>query len=312
MTEETALTFHALPDRPDTIEIVCVTDANYLPHFAALLKSIERTKGEEAIRIHAVLDGVEPVQLDRVRRAVPGLRLEAYHVKDHPALELPPVLQISRATYLRLIVDELIDPAFDRLLYLDIDMVVTGSLKALWDADLKGHVCGAVCDPGVEPDGFGARLGLQGPGAYLNAGVLLFDMKAAREAGVFRRALRALTENPDGFPFADQDALNLVLWQNWTALDPTWNFQRKFLYDDFRYASSDAGRAVLPKVIHFTERAKPWQRGEWHPLAWLYWKHLRETPFYRTVARSERIGPWRLAKFRLKYAWKGRSAVQAA
>ena len=138
---------------PGRIDIVCVTDSNYVPHFAALLKSIECNKGPEDICVHAILDGVAPELVAQLAAAVPGLTLRGYPVAEHPALSLPPILQISRATYLRLIIDEVIDPGLERLLYLDIDMTVTGRLWPLWSADLAGQPCGAVTDPGMRARG---------------------------------------------------------------------------------------------------------------------------------------------------------------
>lgn len=291
----------------DSIDIVCVTDENYAPHCAALLKSIELNKGPEQIRVHAILDGVSDATLAAISAAVPGLEILSYPVTQHKALSLPPLLQISRATYLRLIIDEVIDPRFDRLLYLDIDMVVTGSLAELWAIDLAGRACGAVADPGVAPDGFARRFGLTGTGQYLNAGMLLIDMDRARQTGFLGAALQHLLDGDLPIEFGDQDALNLVLWQQWTHLDPTWNFQRKFLYDDFEYASK---HRALPRIIHFTETAKPWSAEEWHPLAWLYWQNLRRTPFHGRVTLASGVGPLRQFKFWLKFMIQGRRASQ--
>ena len=285
------------------IDLVCVTDSNYVPHVASLLKSIECNKGPEEICVHAILDDVAPELVAQLAAAVPGLTLRSYPVTEHPALSLPPILQISRATYLRLIIDEVIDPGLERLLYLDIDMTVTGRLWPLWTADLAGQPCGAVADPGVAPEVFAERFGLAGKGGYFNAGMLVLDMAAIRREGLFAKALAELLENPARFVLADQDALNLALWQRWTALDPCWNFQRKFLYPDVAYGSDAA-----PRIIHFTETAKPWQAAEWHPQAWLYWKYLRKTPFAARVAAAEGINGPRLAKFWLKYLARARFA----
>ena len=303
---------HGLTHEPGTLDIVCVTDANYVPHFAALLKSIERNKGPERIRVHAILDGVAEPLLRKVAAAVPGLALIGYHVNDHQALTLPPLLQISRATYLRLIIDELIDPGYKRLLYLDIDMIVTGSLWELWSSDLQERACAAVSDPGIQPKDFAMRFGLSGDGAYLNAGTLLFDMDRARDLSIFAAALDHLLTDAGRFELADQDALNLVLWRRWTELDPRWNFQRKFLYADFAYDPQDRDPEKLPRVIHFTESAKPWQAQEWHPHAWLYWKYLRQTPFFAAVTATEHIGRLRVLKFWLKFLLRGRRLAKAS
>lgn len=284
-----------------SLDLVCVTDENYAPHFTSLLRSIAANKGAESVRVHAVLDGVSERTIEKIADTVPELEVISYQVKDHKVLSLPPLLQISRATYLRLIIDELIDPKYDRLLYLDIDMTVTASLLPLWNSDLQGRPCGAVFDPGMDPDAFAARFELPTGGSYFNAGMLLLDMTAIRRGGHLSAALNQLLDGDDRIEFADQDALNVALWQAWTALDPAWNFQRKFLYDAFALPKADR-----PKILHFTEEEKPWRASEWHPYAWLYWKYLLQSPFAHDIRRQQGIGALRLVKFWLKYKLKAR------
>lgn len=285
----------------DMIELVCVTDANYAPHLAVLLKSIEANKGTERVRVHAILDGVDATLLEQIRSAVPGLDILGYHVAKHMALDLPPIMHISRATYLRLIMSELLPAEINRVLYLDIDMVVTQSLWPLWQSNLQGRPFAAVEDHNLSAKDLVKRFGLPCEGRYFNAGMLLIDMQAERVSGYLGQALERLTADPDAYPFADQDALNEVLWQNWTPMDITWNYQRAFLNGHKVYRANEPRGVHLPVILHFTERWKPWKSDEWHPYAWLYWKHLRHTPFFAEIRQRDRISLPRLAKFWLKY-----------
>lgn len=285
----------------DTLELVCVTDANYAPHLAVLLKSVEANKGAEHIRVHAILDGVDATLLGQIRDSVPGLEILDYHVAGHPALELPPILHISRATYLRLIMAEILPADINRVLYLDIDMVVTRSLRPLWQSDLQGRPFAAVEDHNLSADDLAERFSLPSGGRYFNAGMLLIDMPAERAGGYLGKSLERLQADPQAYTFADQDALNEVLWKNWTPVDITWNYQRAFVNGGKFYRAADPGQALLPGIVHFTEHWKPWTSGEWHPYAWLYWHHLRQTLFFATIRQRDGITLLRLAKFWLKY-----------
>ena len=284
----------------DAMELVCVTDANYAPHLAVLLKSIEANKGAEHVRVHAILDEVDAPLLNEIRDAVPGLDIVDYHVAGHPALTLPPLLQISRATYLRLIMTEVLPADISRVIYLDIDMIVTCSLAPLWQTDLQGYPCGGIEDPGVDPATFARTGGLEGEGRYFNAGMLLIDMQAARQSGFLTQALDRLIARPGAYEFADQDALNECLWRNWLPLDSRWNHQREHLYNPERYITARKGDTI-PAIIHFTEAAKPWNADEWHPYAWLYWRHLRHTSFFAPIRQRSGISLRRLAELWLKY-----------
>ena len=43
------------------------------------------------------------------------------------------------------------------------------------------------------------------------------------------------------------------------------------------------------RVVHFTETTKPWGYRDGHPLAHLYFRYLRMTPFYDQVRRNRRL-----------------------
>ena len=185
---------------------------------------------------------------------------------------------------------EMLSPTIRRVLYLDVDMIVNGDLRPLWNTDLHDKVCAAVVDPGVNPDEFAAKWSLPRPGQYFNAGVMLIDLEKLRAKPLFQRAI-AILENPTAHcEYADQDALNVVLWNEWLPVDPAWNFQRKFMYDDYSAWKALAPiKRGAPIIIHFTERQKPWQQSEWHPYAWLYLRSLLRTPFRKEVLRAGQI-----------------------
>ncbi len=262
---------------------------------------------DESIIVHIIHDSVPDHLIKLVELNNTKIEINWHSVKDHPALTLPPLLQISRATYLRLIMDEILDRSIARVIYLDIDMIVTGSLRDLWELNLGDRLCAAVADPGVSAHEFAAKYGLSGPGAYFNAGMILFDMPMARAQNILRAALNRLLTARVTYEYADQDALNIVLWGKWLEVDPTWNFQRKFLYREFPCHSPLIDRGEDPRIIHFTEAMKPWQKQEWHPLAWLYWKYLLATPFARPMRRKEKISLARILRYWLKYKIRRRS-----
>ena len=100
----------------------------------------------------------------------------------------------SPYTLLRLLADLL--PMPEKLLYLDADVMLNKDVGLLYDID--------VCDVeyAAARDHYGRFL-IQ-PN-YINAGVLLFNMKKCRETGIFEKA-RALLRTKK-LPFADQSAL---------------------------------------------------------------------------------------------------------
>jgi lipopolysaccharide biosynthesis glycosyltransferase len=287
-----------------TIHIVCATDLNYVPHLSTLLMSIEAHAGDDRLTCHILHESVGDALQEELQRTVPSMCLEWHTVPEDLAPKYATLAHISRATYLRLLMDEVIDPSVNRVIYLDADMIVTSSLRGLWQTSLSGKTCAAVEDALIEAKVFSRRHSLTPGGEYFNAGVLVLDMAKVRRQGTLKAALAALG-GKSVLEYGDQDALNIALYEDWWPLDATWNFQRGFLNDDLAFWRTISHETrPLPRIVHFTEPVKPWKRGEWHPLAWLYWKYLLRSPFARRVIQAGGVGYAQIIKSRLKYSLK--------
>ena len=175
------------------IEIVCGTDANYAPHLGVLLRSILATNPGIAFCVHVLHDDVPDSLQNKVAACARSMRLVWYPITDHQLLEFRPLFHISRATYLRLAMAEMLPTTVQRVLYLDVDMVVNDTLIPLWQTRLEEKMlCAAVVDPGVDPQVFALKYALPSSGRYFNAGVLLLDLDALRAEGLLQRAVQLL------------------------------------------------------------------------------------------------------------------------
>ena len=101
----------------------------------------------------------------------------------------------SPYTLIRLFAD-LIPEIPDKLLYLDADIMFNRDVHLLYDIDIEGYEYAAANDH------YGKYL--INP-RYINAGVLLFNMKRCRETGIFAKARDQLKARK--LTFADQSAL---------------------------------------------------------------------------------------------------------
>ena len=170
---------------------------------------------------------------------------------------------LTRATYLRLQIGDLFQDQ-QRVLYMDSDMVVCGSLSEAATLELRpGQVLGAVACP--TPMRAALReLGLR-KNEYFNAGLLVIDIPEWRSQDIAERVAGALKKRPEGYMNEDESALNDILRGRWARLDARFNFYASDTIDQFEGA--------LPadlRVIHYFVRPKPW-RG--YPVLWEVWNH---------------------------------------
>lgn len=98
-------------------------------------------------------------------------------------------------TLLRLLAD-LVPDIPDKLLYLDIDMMFNKDIRLLYDIDIESYEYAAVKEKYgcwlIRPD-------------YINAGVLLLNMKKIKETGLLVKAREKLRQKK--LKFADQSAI---------------------------------------------------------------------------------------------------------
>lgn len=193
----------------------------------------------------------------------------------------------------RLFVGAVLPETVERVLYLDCDTVVLGSLRKLWDTKLSGYLLGAVMEPTIYP-AVKERIGLTGEDPYFNSGVLLIDLAAWRREKA-EEAILEFYKSLGGKTFAcDQDTLNGALRGRFKPLSPRYNFftnYRYFHYKDladqspsYKAVSEDMFRRAKshPAIVHFMGDERPWKAGNLNHYRLAYDRYLEKTPWRGT------------------------------
>jgi len=182
--------------------------------------------------------------------------------------ELPLSGHMTPATYRRLFLPAVLPEHYERILYLDSDLVVVRpGLSRLAEIPLGDAPLAAAIDMIFLKDfengpltaefrAYRAGLGLPLEAHYFNAGVLLIDRANWRCLRVTEKALAFLRENSERCLFHDQSALNAVLQDRWLPLSPRYNFMGDFLL-------LDVETDIAPVLLHFVTHPKPWHFDEW-------------------------------------------------
>lgn len=152
-------------------------------------------------------------------------------------------------TLLRLLADE-VECIPDKLLYLDIDMMIADDISKLYNIDISDYEYAAVKEKygcwAIRPD-------------YINAGMLLLNMAKIRETGLLEKARERIKTKK--MLFADQDA---IFWSttNKKILPRKFNEQSKFDRKDTVICHFCKRLMFLP--YPHTENFKQWQVEEIH------------------------------------------------
>jgi lipopolysaccharide biosynthesis glycosyltransferase len=176
--------------------------------------------------------------------------------------------RFSRAVFRRLFLDETLPSYIERIVTIDSDMlIVRPGLKRLESFDLGGRPLAAAYDMiflmDLKGDALARQfqrsrcaLGLALDTPYFNAGLMTIDRAAWRAEKLTERVTKALRDQPERYPFMEQDALNAALKGNFAPLSPRFNFMGDFFLLDLE-------RRLEPIVLHFVNAPKPWELDSW-------------------------------------------------
>lgn len=237
--------------------IACAADAAFELPLYVLLHSVLANAGQAAGYRFAVLDGGLS---ERCRTAVSELaRRHHAEVKFmRPNNAMFGGVRVSRqfpvTAWYRLLLPHLF-PGDEKILYLDVDVLVNRPLAPLWTVHLGRSYLGACLSSlGVVANSSIAKapemIGkLDRP--YFNSGVMLMNLAAMREAQVPERAIAFAKRYPQLTDWVDQDCLNAVCVDRWLQLEPHWNSLVRETPDAPYHFHADA-------VLHYLGPDKPW------------------------------------------------------
>jgi lipopolysaccharide biosynthesis glycosyltransferase len=283
------------------VHLLLCTNALYLQHVAVCLASLLLNNPDLYFDIVIVGRATERLDEGKLSRSLArfpnkSLSFREFTPPSDRLLPLNPRAHYTLDNWTRLWVEEFFDDDIERVLYLDADIVVVGSLAPLWHVDLEGALLGAVDIPGS--DRGVTHLGLRAEDGYFNSGVLLVDLQQWRETRALATVLGHVEANPElMMRDVDQEALNACFHGRRKRLDYKWNSLLSFFREPPSIPLAPAEIAAVRReacVIHFNGNSKPWSYLCEHPRKAEYEKYLRMTewrdfvPEDRTVANMLR------------------------
>lgn len=265
------------------IPIFFAADADYFRHVGAAMVSILENNPSPAFGFHLLTDGDEGPESRKIRSSLEpyeNVSIDFHRVDPgimEPFQNSATRNYISVQTYYRCLLPELF-PEIDKAIYLDGDLVVDGDLSGLWTTDVRSHYV-AGCVDRSEFTAFHSdkrRLGIDASSPYVNAGVLLMNLKKLREDGMVEKMIVAAREFEDVFVQGDQDILNYTLQNGIKVVDDRYNWTSEHVLRNWARPSG-----VEPCIHHFTGSVKPWTENRicFHSGKSKYFHYLSKTPW---------------------------------
>lgn len=297
--------------KQDALNVAYSFDDGYAQHAAVSIVSLlENNKDIENITVHIITDTLNKDNTLRIEEIISRYgRKVQYHELDTLTNRMKITTGFNRSAYGRIFLDCLTD--IDRIIYVDSDTVIDGSIRELMTIDMTDSVVAGVQDS-VNPY-YVINIGLDHSHRYINdGGIIVLNLDLWRKMDITGKCIDFIYKFNGNPPHNDQGTINAVcaehikiLPANYNVMPPMFNFTSKQIKSLFKmksyYTQEELDNAVgKPIVIHYTDEFfnRPWFGNCTHPLKSLYLKYLELTPWkgcllpHKELTKNCKIQNW--------------------
>lgn len=274
-------------NKEKVVPIFFSVNNGYAPYLAVAINSLKKCINKASFYYIRILNSnLSENNIRRLQRlSEENVMVECVDIAEHvKGLSTASLNHLTSEALFRILIPKLF-AQYEKVLYLDCDIVVLKDVEELFDIDLEDKLLGVVknpCNAGlrnyIEEH---IKIPYQ---QYFNSGILLINAQKFREEKIAEKCLQVYADNKSKYLFVDQDALNVVCNEKVKYLEEKWNFEwhykRVGLLEEYETSYYEAERN--PYIIHYTSDKKPWGYPNMM-MAEYFWGNARETAFYEEI-----------------------------
>lgn len=250
------------------MNILLAINNKYIEQVIVLLKSMLKSNPNEKFHVYILNKCLNQKEKNRILQKVNSNNMEINFIKvakeeidQFPVYEKRYPVEI----YFRLYATKYLPKEIDRILYLDVDIVVINSLHDLYHTDFENNLfIGTTHIRKAIHKFHEVRLGLKEENVYVNTGVLLMNLKELRKIPIESEVESFIHKNKKRLMLPDQDILSTLYGDRIKLMDPlkynlgdrglklyNYNHSKKI---DLEWVRENA------IIIHYYGRNKPWNK----------------------------------------------------
>ncbi len=282
----------------EKMNIVFASDDNYMGFLAtSMLSLLEHKAEDDEIQFYVFDDNITIESKKKLEKMLKPYSQTVVYLKVPTTEELCGVTfsnqRWSSTMILRLFVASLFPDEIKRIIFLDCDILVLGSLKELWEEKLGDCYIGGVQE--CSGDKRKANLGLSPEANYINAGVEIIDLDKIRNSDAEERYKAFLKKYNGYIPEVEQGTVNACISDHIKLIHPKWNVHTTFFMYDYATQVKIKNPTIYPTkkeveeaiespvIVHFSgccfSDIRPWQGNSDHPYAEQFMKYKAHTPW---------------------------------
>ena len=265
------------------IPVFFATDNNYAPFVAITLESIlENCSKDYFYHFHVLTTDLDKsyeeklkkyesedvkIEFISLRETLTKIKVK-FHLRDYYSIE----------TYYRFFIANMY-PQYDKVLYMDCDIVVLGDIAELYNNDITNlYLAASPEEVMAEVKVFGdyVEKALDVPVAeYFNAGIMVMNLAEFRNDNIEKKFFEMINR----FRFRvtqDEDYLNVLCKGKTKILDLGWN---KTAFKNDKFDDKNL------KLIHYKINWKPWKNRNVLYEEY-FWNYAKKTEFYDLIRQK--------------------------
>ena len=263
------------------IPIFFAVDDGYVPFLAVALESLIKNSSKDYYYAIKILytnieernkKKIAKYERDNVKIEFVDLNYYIEEVQD----KLYTRDYYTKTTYFRLFIPNLY-PQYDKVLYLDSDIVVLGDIADLYNVEIGNNLVAAAPDDVIQSSNIFQEYAERVVGVakyqnYFNAGILLMNLDEMRKFD-FQEKFLYLLEQIKFTVAQDQDYLNRLCKGRVKIISTIW--------DRMPIPDSSVNEKDL-KIIHYNLIYKPWHFDD-VLYGKYFWEYAKKTEYYKDI-----------------------------
>jgi len=220
---------------PNAITIFTVCDNHFAVLLAALIKSIDANHHTgEPVNLYIVGDQLSTANKENLVKCANPAIFSFFWVEILDIMKDKSNLPLDNSSFPLIVYIRLFFPLFlpseiEKVIYLDVDMIVRKDISLLWNTDLGDKMIAGVPDRSeIVSCSWGGianykELGIAPETKYFNSGLLFINCRKWIASNITEKIVTCISRNTKYANFPDQYGLNVIFANQWLELDSRWN-----------------------------------------------------------------------------------------
>lgn len=246
------------------INILVTVDENYIPCLNVMLSSLIHSNPGQYFSVYLLHSSVQETALSETRRIL-GCHgdLTAIQVDDRMLDDAPTTSRYPKEIYYRIFAARYLPETVDRILYLDPDIIVNGSVADVYETPMEGYYFAAATHVRSFIRKFNElRLDMDEESPYINSGVMLMNLSLLRKEQNYADVFTFIGKYKKQLMLPDQDIISSLYGTRIHTLDAfRYNMTERLFMQHAPFDKDLNLKWVRDHsvIIHYCGRNKPWK-----------------------------------------------------